>query len=479
MNLPDFKVVLQKLSVIKNNKSLLMSIIIAFVALLLLIPTQLLSSRLKTKIEKESITNGARQVDSLANWVQTNSISTAETQRLEAHSQDANNILNLVIQTTQRELLSYDVFPEPDPNGYSPQVFQVFGQRYRKSIEDLIDRHNGGDCPSAVELQRRMEESAASLQMSTMNSGGRGGTMGMGFETPMMEMGMGRGGPYGGGAPMMGMGGRGSMGGMTGGTVTYGSELERTIVDEICRGRASNVSVYVNPQDLSGYDFWANYKYDVVKEDGVEDCWYFQLAHWVIDDVFQTVEKMNSGHENVLTAPIKRIMNVSFVPNIMGFGGGGVYGGMAMGRMGGQSQNQSGRPEYVLSASDGLAESCTGRFSEPTSEIDVIHFNLVVVVDAKSVLPFIQELCSSKDHIFRGYPDGQETPQNCIHNQITVIESKMGSVVPDDYLHAYYRYGEKPAVELELVCEYIFDREGYAPIKPEMVKQTLSGEETQ
>lgn len=479
MNLPDFKTILQKLSVIKNNTSLLMSIIIAFVAVLLFIPTQLLSNKLKTKIEQDSVTSGARKVDTLTNWIKSNSASTAETQQIEAHVKDMNEILNLVAQTTERELLSYDVFPEPDPNGYSPQVFQVFGQRYRKGIDNLIDDHNGGDCPTTVELQRRMEESAASMQMNSMGGGrdsmGMGMGMGMSLDAPMMEMG--RGGPYGGGAAM-GMGGRGGMGGMPGGQVTYGSELERTIVDEICRGRAGNLLIYVNPQDLGGYDFWANYKYDVIKEDGIEDCWYYQLAYWVIDDVFQTVDKMNAGHENVMTAPLKRIMNVSFVPNLLGFGGGGIYGGM--GRMAaGQSQSQSERPKYVLSANEGLAESCTGRFSDATSEFDVIHFNLIVVVDAKSVMPFIQELCSSKEHVFRGYPDGQDQPQQYIHNQITVLESKMGSVVPDDYLHAYYRYGDAPVVELELVSEYLFDREGYAPIKPETVKETLSGETSQ
>lgn len=471
MNLPDFKVILQKLSVIKNNKSLLMSIIIAFVAILLVIPTQLLSSRLKTKIEQESISNGARRVDSLSNWIQSNSISTAETQRVEAHAKDANEILNLVVQTTQRELLSYDVFPEPDPNGYSPQVFQIFGRQYREGIDGMIESHNGGDCPTTVELQRRMEESAASLQTTTMG-GGRGSMGGMPFENPMMDM-MGRGGGLYGGE-QMGMGGRGSMGGGMGGRVTYGSELERTIVDEICRGRASNLLIYINPLDLSGYDFWADYKYDVIKEDGIEDCWYYQLAYWIIGDVFQTVDKMNSGHENVLSTPLKRIMNISFIPNVMTMGG-GVYGGMASGRMG-TNQNQSDRPKYVLSDNEGLAESCTGRFSEPTSEIDVIHFNLTVVVEAQAVLPFMKELCSLKEHTFRGYPDGQETPQKCIHNQITILESSIYSVVPDDYTHAYYRYGETPTVELELVCEYIFDREGYAPIKPETVKQTLSGE---
>jgi hypothetical protein len=41
--------------------------------------------------------------------------------------------------------------------------------------------------------------------------------------------------------------------------------------------------------------------------------------------------------------------------------------------------------------------------------------------------------------------------------------------------HRYYRYGDDNVVELDLVCEYIFNTKGYEPIKPESVKTTLAG----
>jgi len=46
---------------------------------------------------------------------------------------------------------------------------------------------------------------------------------------------------------------------------------------------------------------------------------------------------------------------------------------------------------------------------------------------------------------------------------------------PYDYtdrgIHDLYRYGEDAVVELELVCEYIFNKKGYDEIKPELVKK--------
>ena len=66
MNLPNFKdilkIVLEKLSVLKNNISVMISIIIALLALLLFIPTQLLSNGLKKEIQSESIKDLAKKI---------------------------------------------------------------------------------------------------------------------------------------------------------------------------------------------------------------------------------------------------------------------------------------------------------------------------------------------------------------------------------------------------------------------------------
>ena len=89
----------------------------------------------------------------------------------------------------------------------------------------------------------------------------------------------------------------------------------------------------------------------------------------------------------------------------------------------------------------------------------------------------MKELCSAKEHQFRGYPDGNEPPQEFKHNQITILESKIGSINPNDQMHRYYRYGDENVVSLDLICEYIFDVGGYDILIPEPVKKTLAGED--
>ena len=446
MNMPNFRDILQKLSVFKNNLSLLVPVIIALVSVLLLIPTQLMSSKLKKQVEQESITNGGRRVKSLETSAVSRQQYEMEAERQKAHEVDANEIAKLAMQSTQRDLLSYDIFPAPDPNGFSALIFQQFGQRYRAGIDKMILSIKGRDCPTDAEIQRGLDESSSSGRT-------RGGTSMLSSPRGMPGM------------------------NLYGGTMRSGS-IRRMIIDEMCNDRAKSISVYVNPFDIAGYEYWENYKYDVKQEDAIEDCWYHQLGYWIIDDIFQTIEKMNSMHDNVLTAPAKRFMGVSFTMGLKRprSGGGGSFrrgGGGGRRSVQKKQQEDADRPVYVRTGAPGLSESCTGRYC--SDDIDVTHFNFSVIVATKSVLPFMKELCSVKEHQFRGYPDGTDAPQTLKHNQITILESKIGSINPDDQTHRYYSYGDESVVSLDLICEYIFDVKGYDSLVPQPVLDTLAG----
>jgi hypothetical protein len=283
----------------------------------------------------------------------------------------------------------------------------------------------------------------------------------------------------------------------SGGMDLYGSggstmtgNLNRMIIDEMCKDRAKTVSVYINPSSIAGYDYWADYTYDIKQEDAIEDCFYHQLAYWIIEDIFQTINKMNSGYDNVLTSPAKQFMGISFTMGLKarrGKGSGGVFRAVR-GRGGRTSKNEdrtkdADRPSYVRNEAEGLSKSCTGRFSEVEKGIDVTHFNFSVIVNTKSVLPFMKELCSVKEHQFRGYPDPNdpnrtfEPAQTFKHNQITILESKMGSIDLNGMTHRYYRYGDEPVVSLDLICEYVFNIEGYKTLIPQPVLDTLDGKD--
>jgi uncharacterized membrane protein YgcG len=445
MNMPNFKDILQKLSVFRNNLSLLVPVIIVLVSVLLFIPTQLMSSKLKKDVEQESINKGGRRITNLEKSAVSRQQYEMEAERQKAHSADANEIAKLAMQSTQRELLSYDIFPV-DPNGFSGLIFQEFAQNYRGGIDKLILSINGRDCPTDAEIERGLENSS-----SRNRSRGR--------EASMMSS------PRGSGMSLYG-----------GGSMMFGN-IQRMILDEMCKDRAKFISVYVNPVDISGYEYWADYKYDVKQEDAIEDCFYHQLAYWIIEDILETITTMNSGHDNVLTAPAKRFMGVTFTMGLKRprSGGGGVFRGGRGSRAVKRTSEDADRPAYIRAGAEGLSESCTGRYCD--DDIDVTHFNFSVIVSTKSVLPFMKELCSVKEHQFRGYPDGTEPPQTFKHNQITILESKMGSINPNDMTHRYYRYGDESVVSLDLICEYIFDVGGYDILIPEPVSKTLKGED--
>jgi hypothetical protein len=242
-------------------------------------------------------------------------------------------------------------------------------------------------------------------------------------------------------------------------------------VDEICLGKAKTGSVYANPADVSGYEFWKEYQHPG-REEAVKDSWYWQLGYWIIEDVIDTIAAMNTGSKSVLTSPVKRLMRVSFT-----LSEGRVKRARSF-RMGRRAARKSAddKPSYVLSAQDGLTESCTGRFCN--EDIDVIHFNIVVLVSADSVLPFMEELCSAKQHKFRGYPLGDGPEQTFKHNQISILESNIEPIdTQNDPSHYLYRYGEDAVVELDLICEYIFNKAGYKEIIPEEIVKELQSEE--
>jgi len=452
MNMPNIKDVLQKLSVFKNNLSLLVPVIITFVSLVLFIPTQLMSSKLTKEVKQKSIAEGAMKIGQLEKSAVSNQQYEMEAERQKAHAADANEIEKLAIQSTQRELLSYDIFPAPDPNGFSGLIFQQFGQNFRSGIDTMILDVKGRDCPTDDEIQRGLEDSSLRSQ-----SRGRGASRMSSYS---------------------GYSGRGY-----GGSMRYGS-VDRIIVDEMCKDRAKTIFVYVNPSDISGYEYWADYKYDVKQEEAIEDCWYHQLAYWIIEDIFQTIHTMNSGHDNVLAAPVKRFMGITFTMGLKrpvgGRGGGGVVRGFRSSRTKKRTEDAD-RPTYVRNEKYGLSKTCTGRYC--SEDIDVTHFNFSVIVSTKSLLPFMKELCSAKEHQFRGYPDPNQPvqtfqpAQTFKHNQITILESKMGSINPNDQTHRYYRYGDENVVSLDLICEYIFDVGGYDVLVPEPVLKTLAGED--
>ncbi len=429
MDIPNVKDIIQKLNVLRSHSSLLAPIVIGVIAIVLFIPNHLLSSRLRRQIESESVAQGksVKRIEVIPR---------EQLERKAKHhndyANDANQIALLAEQTSERALLSYEIFPAP--NDVSALIFGRFGQAFRGDVERMLEQTGAGDRPTDTEIDKALQRSTDTSRPGTTRRGPQ-----LSFRSSRARS------PYGGYGYGYGFG--------------KTAQISRTIVDQICIENARSASVYALPTDISGYEFWANFQY-AGKDEAVRDCWYWQVGYWIIEDVFDTIEAMNSGSKSVFTSPVKRLIRVSFST---GDRRRGAYTGFRK-RVKKETED---KPSYVTSRQDAYIIPCTGRFSDDDS--DVVHFRVTVVISADAVLPFMQELCSAKEHTFRGY-FGDEPEQTFKHNQITILESTAAAVDRDHPDHEFHRYGEDATVELDLICEYIFKKTGYDVIMPEVVK---------
>jgi hypothetical protein len=432
----NLKDILAKLSVLKSNLSLLLPIIIAVVGLLLVVPTRILSARLRATVEKTSV-NAGKGIDQLDKDLSSKDLKIVSQKYLDAAAQDANDCEKLMDQSVKRELLSYVLFP--DTNDQSRELFDQFGQRYREGVAALIQSLKPGESPTTAEIQTAL----ASVPRPVDAAGGYGYALG-------------------------GLGGAGAYQG-TGLTLDSLTDAQRKMIDQLCTGKAREARIYASLADVAGYADWSRWTFEN-RDNAFRDCWYWQLGYWVIEDVAATIQQMNGSAESVVTAPVKRLMNVSFTFRKAGLAVvARPYGG------GGGARAATERPPYVISPIKGvLVTPCTGRVCN--GDFDVIHFDLQVVVDATQVVPFMQALCSAKEHRFCGF-DGKEPPQTYKHNQITILETTMRQIESRDVNHLRYRYGDRPMVELELICEYLFNKTpAYEGLKPAQVKADLGGQ---
>jgi hypothetical protein len=351
--------------------------------------------------------------------------------RLEA---DSREVARLARQSTQRELISYDIFPEPVEK--SSQLFTGFGEDYRTEIEELLRKANARSAPTNIEIKQRLEEAGSVESRSESRGGGR----------PRNRR-------------------------------RTADAYDKT-KDAFLKMRAKEMSLYATANIFNWYNFWEDWSF-TNKDSALEDCWYSQVSYWVYEDVVETVKAVNSGSSSVFTSGVKRLAGVNFRKNADFLKETGNRS-----RMGGYGGNRNKRnvkadtPEYVLKPdATGLFGfgPWTGRFCD--EKIDVIYFSVCVVVSADSVFPFIKELCSEKEHTFRGHLKGDQEPQTFKRNQITVMQYWQEPIDKYAREHERYRYGDGAVVKLNLTCEYVFNCSGYDKIKPDPIVEKLAPDE--
>lgn len=397
---------LKKLSFLRSYSMLIVPVLIVIAAAAILVTALFMGSSFRAKVAKQSVPTG-KDIDGQMNTAVPLKQAEVERRYQEQYEQDANHIEELSIESTQRALLENDLFPEPKEP--TPKLFTDFGRNFCSKIDEKIKSMRGEDCPTEDEIKNSISNMRGSARTSVTLGAGKG------------------------------------------------SDTER-ITEEFCMQRARKATIYINPLDIAGYSFWQEYKYTNAKA-AIKDCWDWQIGYWIIEDVLDTAEKMDASSHSVPDSPVKRIVYTGFTsPDKM-------LNSTSLAMTTSRFTVSQDTPKSVIKPEDMLAEPCTGRMSN--ADINVVQFSIDVVVGTDSILPFMKELCSVKEHKFSGY-DGKEPERTLKHNQITILQSNIKPVNSGDTLHAKYRYGDKPVVEIVLVCEYIFDKKGYSSVNPEM-----------
>jgi hypothetical protein len=242
---------------IKKNMMLIIPCAIAALAILLLVPSFMIRGKIKAKLQ-ESASIEREFSSALSSAVSSKQPEIAKKFQ-DMHQEDANQIDKLSQQTSQRELLSYKIFP--DPNETSAQIFNEFKRGYNSQFANFVKDLKALDAPTDSEIRK---------QAGAINIAGAGETV-----TP------------------------GTKGG------------DEKIIELICKSRGEEIPVYANPWVFSGYAFWNNWDFRGM-DLAIKDCWYCQAACWIHQDVISTINKMNAGSNSVSKSPVKRLLASSF-----------------------------------------------------------------------------------------------------------------------------------------------------------------------
>ncbi|MCE5340046.1 MAG: hypothetical protein LLF92_02820 [Planctomycetaceae bacterium] len=386
--------------IFKKNMPIIIPAAIAAVAILLLVPTVMLRGKIKAKLSESA--NVVREVDSTLYEAVSSRQPEIATKYQDSHEADANEIDKLAQQTSQRELLSYKIFP--DPNETSSQLFNEFKREYKAVFAIFVKDLKALDAPTDSEIRK---------QAGAIN-----------------------------------------IGQMIGGTSGRKSSDEK-IIELICRSRSEEIPVYANPWVFSGYAYWDKWEFAGMTS-AVRDCWYCQMAVWIHQDVISSINSINAGSTSVAKSSVKRLLSSNFA-------GGLRDAGLDM-------------PMYVTEKSGGLCQPWTGRKCD--DRIDVMHFAVSVIVRADDVLKFMTAICSEKEHTFAGF-NGELPPQTYKHNLITILGSSIEPVDRTSTEHKRYYYGQDAIVKLDLICEYVLNRQGYDVIKPKVIQDEIIGAKQQ
>lgn len=381
-------------------------------------------------------------------------------QKSQDAQQDAEVVVNMARQTSDRPLIYAKVFPEPREATSKTFHYKEFALRYAQLVEDFSKQLRAGDRPSALAENKVIEDYR---QTSTSKA------------RIVEEIGV---------ADMMrpGLGVRARQ---------LKETPEEKLIKDLRLRQAQNIRIYANPQAFCGYDYW--YSQPSTKEISVAGIWFTQVAAWIQQDVVDAINQINADSQSVLDSPVKRLIEIAFAgeavesTHIRREHTTGAFDRDVRGARRGESSIARRRPDsqkqlpcYVVSAvgrtggadlSGNIVSSWTQKKSDDL--IDVVQFEVSVIADTARISQIIGALQSQK---FTQPDSDDATAPMKKRNQITVLQMQLEPVTAEAEQAAGYYYGSASLGVLRLVCEYTFFKSGYDKIQPESLKTSVQQE---
>ncbi len=188
------------------------------------------------------------------------------------------------------------------------------------------------------------------------------------------------------------------------------------------------------------------------------DLWQAQVGYWLQHDIVQAIGQMNNaaaaelGDEEpyVGNMPVKHLKNV-FIRGYKSAEAEAARGGGSRGGAPGGDKPTLTFPTVGTNAGNDPIPTFTDRSSNDL--YDVMQFTVVVVLDQRRVLDFVDAMSRI--------------------NLIQLVEMRIEQVDRDAAAAAGYLYGPDPVVEATMTFELYMLRATYAPLMPTPVKEIL------
>jgi len=258
--------------------------------------------------------------------------------------------------------------------------------------------------------------------------------------------------------------------------LTSSQAQEERIIKDLRRKRAEEIVMYGSAGSFAACDYWNVHNFgSQVYAKLQSNSWFSQLAFWIQEDIVSSILQLNQGKKNVLEAPIKRLIEISFAgdeasPGTVITGPLGGLGGEAR-QLAPDAQtmtvaarrdlgNKYRLPSYVLDQNNETVGDLTSAFTQRfcCDLYDVAQFELAVVIDTTAITAFVDTLQSEKSSLFTE-PDGSQ--KTYTRNPITVLQYLIEPLDVQLENEAGYYYGAGSLCTFRLIGEYVFYKNKY------------------